>query len=230
MWQHEFSEDDRKKIVMAGKNSLFKDEGRLALDYLLKTRKFNKHSIDAFDVGYCPLHAPHQLRGRIITPIHDYSGNIISISTRHLDEDHPMRFWHEAFAKRFHVYGLHLSKKIILQKNKVVIVEGEFDALALHSVGIRNVIALCSKNLSLSQVGVLSRYTNNFILLLDEDPAGIKGVQSAKELWEINFLKEKGLNLYVASLPLKDDPNDFLKKHDVKELQKILIASQEEDF
>ena len=135
-WATGFSEMERKKIVEAAKITIRKPEGKKALDYLLNERKFSNEVIDKFDIGYCPPDINHEVRGRIITPIYDPYGELVAISTRHLDRNNKHRFLHESFEKGFYLYGLYYAKKNIQRTNKVIVVEGECDVSSLHSFGL----------------------------------------------------------------------------------------------
>ena len=162
----------RRKIALAAKASLRKPRGRKALDYLKDVRRFSDDMIDKFDMGYCPHDVNHELSGRIITPIYDTYGEMVSISTRHINKDHKHRFWHESFDKSSYLYGLYQAKDTIRRLNKVIVVEGEFDAIAFHTYGFTMTIGCCGSAFTLFQVALLSRFCTNFYLLFDGDVAG----------------------------------------------------------
>ena len=82
--------------------------------------------------------------------------------------------------KELYVYGLDLAKKSILEKDFVICVEGQFDCIACHKMGIDNVVALGWATLSRYQAYQLSKYTKNIVLMFDNDSAGKKGVARAK--------------------------------------------------
>ena len=174
-----FSELEREKILKASVITMQKPEGKIAFDYLIDERRLSKKVIEQFEVGYCPEDINHRLRGRIITPIYDAYKNLIALSTRHLDKSHPKRFWHESFEKRFYLYGLYYAKKFITKYNRVILVEGEFDVMALHSNGFPMTIGMCGSALTLFQIALLSKYCSYFYLLFDGDEAGRKSIKRA---------------------------------------------------
>lgn len=81
----------------------------------------------------------------------------------------------EYFKKGNLLFGLYENKQHILDLNQVYVVEGQFDVIKAVEKGIRNIIALGTSSMTPYQFSVISRYTNNIILLLDNDEAGEKG-------------------------------------------------------
>ena len=79
------------------------------------------------------------------------------------------------FKKGNLLFGLYENKQSILDKNCVYVVEGQFDVIKASERGFTNIIALGSNNMSSYQFSVISRYTDNIFLLLDNDEAGNKG-------------------------------------------------------
>jgi len=178
---------------------------------LKDVRKFSDAVIDKFDMGYCPQEINHELSGRIITPIYDTFGEMVAISTRHINKDHKHRFWHESFTKGFYLYGLYQAKNIIRRLNKVIIVEGEFDVIALHANGFTMTVGLCGSAFTLFQVSLLSRYCTDFYLMFDGDVAGRKSIKRAMDMHSKYGLKASyGLNFIPAYLPKDVDPDEFL--------------------
>lgn len=82
------------------------------------------------------------------------------------------------FKKGNLVFGLYENKKAIVDANYVYVVEGQFDVIKANEVGLRNIVALGNNNMTSYQLSVISRYTDNIFLLLDNDEAGQKGRDS----------------------------------------------------
>jgi len=95
--------------------------------------------------------------------------------------------------KELYVYGLDLAKEEIIKKGYVICVEGQFDCIACHSVGVYNVVALGWATLSRYQFYQLLKYTDNIILMLDNDEAGEKGKVKAKSRYS-DLASIKGLS------------------------------------
>ena len=217
--------------MRAAKESLRSPKGKKALDYLREVRKFSDFVIDKFDMGYCPLEVDHELRGRIITPIYDTYGEMVAISTRHLNKSHNKRFWHESFDKGYYLYGLNQAKGSIRKYNKVIVVEGEFDALAFHTYGFTMTVACSGSAFTLFQVALLSRFCTNFYLMFDGDVAGKQAIKRAMDMHDKYCLGAYGLNFYPVYLPESTDPDEFLfsvGSHGVRD--KLKTSRDEFDF
>ena len=230
-WVTGFPEAERYKIVKAAKITLSKPEGKIALDYLINERKFSKEVIDRFDMGYCPSDVNHEIRGRIVTPIYGTYGDLVAISTRHLDENHYQRFLHESFDKGSYLYGLNLAKESIRRTNKVIIVEGECDVASMHTFGFDMTIGCCGSAFTLFQIALLSKYCTNFYLLFDGDQAGRDSTARALRDYEKHNLKAYGLNFIPTYLPSDSDPNKFLKDHGKRNMvDKLRTAKEDREF
>ncbi len=227
-WSTGFPETERLAIVKAAKGTIWRPEGKIALDYLINERKFSKEVIEKFDMGYCPPDVDHEVRGRIITPIYDAYGELVAISTRHLDRNHPQRFMHEHFAKGTYLYGLYYAKQAIQRTNKVIIVEGECDVACYHTYGFYMTIGLCGSAFTLFQIAMLSRYCTDFYLLLDGDQAGRDSIERAKDIYEKHSLSAYDLKFIPVYLPSKVDPDEFLINGGKKNLIDKLRTSKED--
>jgi len=223
-----FLETEREKILKAAIITMCKPEGKIALDYLTDERKLSKKIIKQFDVGYCPQDIDHRLRGRIITPVYDEYKNLIILSTRHLDKTHPNRFWHESFEKKLYLYGLCYAKEFIIRYNRVIIVEGEFDVMALHSNGFPMTVGICGSALSLFQIALLSKYCSYFYFLFDGDEAGRDAMERAKGIYDKYYLNVYDIHFIPVYLPKDMDPDDAIKKYGSKKLKEKLKEAYDE--
>jgi len=116
-------------------------------------------------------------RGRIIFPIFDIHQRVIGFGGRVINEGHP-KYLNSSESTLYHkgetLYGLHIAKPSIAEKDSVIIVEGYFDLLTLHQYGFKNSVATLGTALTPQHIRVLKRYTRNFITLFDGDQAGIR--------------------------------------------------------
>jgi DNA primase len=227
-WISGFPEAERHKIVKAAKITLRKPEGKVALDYLVDKRKFTYEVMDRFDVGYCPVDVNHEVRGRIITPIYSTYGDLVAISTRHLDKNHHQRFLHESFDKGSYLYGLDKAKEAIQRSNKVIIVEGECDVLCMHTYGFNMTVGLCGSALTLFQISLLSKYCENFYLLLDGDDAGRDSIKRAMKDYDKYNLEAYGVNFIPVHLPDGSDPDEFIISRGKRNMVDKLRSAKEE--
>jgi len=154
-------------------------------------------------------------RDRLIIPIHDSQGRVIAFGGRTLGEEQPKYLNSpetELFNKGKTLFALDQAKEAISKQDKAVVVEGYFDAIALHGAGINNVVASLGTALSLDQVKLLLRYTESkqIILNFDADAAGITASQRA--IGEIANLAYQGqIELKILNLPNGKDADEFLK-------------------
>ena len=226
--ENKFLEIERQKILEAAKITLEKPEGKKVLNYLIDERKLSKEIIEQFEVGYCPQDVNHRLRGRIITPIYDAYNNLIVLTTRHLDKSHSNRFWHESFDKGSYLYGLSYSIRTIVNTNRVILVEGEFDVMALHSNGFKMTVGMCGSALTLFQIALLAKYCSYFYLLFDGDQPGKRATERAMKLYDEYYLISYGIHFIPVYLNNNMDPDDFIKKFEKEKLKEKLKEAKEE--
>jgi DNA primase len=156
-----------------------------------------------------------QFRDRLMIPIHDVQGRAIGFGGRTLGDDQPKYLNSpetQLFDKGKTLFALDKAKTAIGQADQAVVVEGYFDAIALHAAGITNVVASLGTALSLHQVRQLLRYTESkqIVLNFDADVAGIKAAERA--IGEIANLAYSGeIQLKILTIPDGKDADEFLK-------------------
>ena len=169
--------------------------------------------------------------GRVIFPWLNVSGRVVAFGGRLLDartkgvqQKYVNSPDSELYHKERELYGLFQAKKAIAKEDRVYMVEGYTDVIAMHQCGIENVVANSGTALSLYQIKLLRRFTQNITLLYDGDEAGIHAAMRGTDM-----LLEEGMNLQVLLLPDGDDPDSFSKKHSASEL-KDYIEKNATDF
>lgn len=121
----------------------------------------------------------------LVMPYRDPYGNIAGLVCRTLLPESEFKqrkiskYKNTKFEKGYCVFGLYENKRHIIDQNSVYVVEGQFDAIKAMEIGFRNIIAIGNNNMTSYQFSVISRYTNNIFLLLDNDEAGEKGRKRA---------------------------------------------------
>ncbi len=225
-----FHELERIRIVKAAKASLRESYGSKALDYLKNVRNFSDKVINNFNFGYCPEDLNHQLRGRIISPIYDFDGELISISTRSLilPKKSQFYFWHESFDKGSYLYGLYQAIDFIIKYNKVIIVEGEFDVAYFHSKGIKNTVGLCGSAFTFFQSMLLSRYCSEVYLVFDGDEAGKRATRKTLKMYEEYYMGAYGLKYIPIYLPDLKDPDEYLKEIGNNKFKEVLKQAHDD--
>ena len=123
-------------------------------------------------------------RDRLMIPIKDIQGRVIAFGGRSLTDDEPKYLNSPEtplFNKGKTLFALDQAKSSIRSFDKVIVVEGYFDAIALHSAGITNTVASLGTAFSESQLKQLLRYSDSkeVIFNFDADQAGIKATERA---------------------------------------------------
>jgi len=122
------------------------------------------------------------------------------------------------FTKDWSFYGLAQAIPEILKTDWIIIVEGYFDVLRMHQLGITNTIGVAGTGVSEYRTSAMRRLANNFLLLFDSDEAGEKAKNRTKKQ-----LKNLGVHVVALELPNeeKQDPDSFGLKYPEKLKSKI---------
>ncbi|MBC6432153.1 DNA primase [Nostoc sp. HG1] len=165
-------------------------------------------------------------RDRLMIPIRDVQGRVIAFGGRTLTDEQPKYLNSpetELFSKGKTLFALDQAKGGISQLDQAVVVEGYFDAIALHAVGINNAVASLGTALSLEQVRLILRYTESkqLVLNFDADKAGTNAAERA--IGEIAELAYKGeVQLKVLNLPDGKDADEYLHSHTPEDYAELL--------
>lgn len=151
-------------------------------------------------------------RNRVIFPIHSLSGKLAAFAGRILTTDaFGPKYLNspesEIYNKSKTLYGLFQAKQSIRKHDECILVEGYTDVISLHQGGVENVVASSGTSLTIEQIRLVRRYTQNILILYDGDPAGIKAAVRGIEL-----IVEQDLNVKIVLLPDKHDPDSFFKE------------------
>ena len=190
------------------------------LEFLTKT------GLTIQNEGYSPF---DRFAGRVMFPIHDMMGKVIAFGGRVMKTDKKTAKYlnspeSEIYHKSNVLYGIFHAKKSIIQENKCYLVEGYTDVISMHQAGVENVVASSGTSLTVEQIRLMKRFTNNVTILYDGDPAGIKA-----SLRGIDLILEEGMNVRVILLPTPEDPDSFARTHSTSELTDYLHKN-ETDF
>ena len=166
--------------------------------------------------------------GRVIFPWLNVSGRVVAFGGRLLDartkgvqQKYVNSPDSEIYHKERELYGLYQAKKAIAKEDRVYMVEGYTDVLAMHQCGLENVVANSGTALSFHQIKLLRRFTQNITLLYDGDEAGIHAAMRGTDM-----LLSEGMNIKVLLLPDGDDPDSFARKHTAQEFRDYIEAHQ----
>src|SRR4051812_4038323 len=150
-------------------------------------------------------------RGRVMFPIHSFTGRVIAFGGRTLKNDKNVPKYvnspeSEIYHKSNVLYGLYFAKKAIRDEDNCYLVEGYADVLSVHQAGIENVVASSGTSLTTEQIRLISRFTQNITILYDGDAAGIKA-----SLRGLDMILEEGLNVKVVLFPDGHDPDSYVR-------------------
>ena len=112
------------------------------------------------------------------------------------------------------LYGLYFAKSEISRLDRCILVEGYLDVLSMHQLGITNVVASSGTSLTVEQIRLIRKFTDNITIIYDGDGAGIKAA-----LRGIGLVLKEGMNVNVVLLPEGQDPDDFAKSHTEDEVR-----------
>ena len=162
--------------------------------------------------------------GRVIFPWLNVSGRVVAFGGRLLDartkgvqQKYVNSPDSEIYHKERELYGLFQAKKAIAKEDRVYMVEGYTDVIAMHQCGLENVVANSGTALSNYQIRLLRRFTPNITLLYDGDEAGIHAAMRGTDM-----LLAEGMNIKVLLLPDGDDPDSFSRKHSAQEFKEYI--------
>ncbi|MBO5538702.1 MAG: DNA primase [Prevotella sp.] len=169
--------------------------------------------------------------GRVIFPWVGVSGKVVGFGGRKLDaatKGVQQKYVNSPDSDIYHkdreLYGLYQAKRAIAKEDRVYMVEGYTDVIAMHQAGIENVVANSGTALSVHQIHILHRFTSNITLLYDGDAAGIHAALRGTDM-----LLSEGMNLKVLLLPDGDDPDSFARKHTATDFRNY-IEEKQTDF
>ena len=151
-------------------------------------------------------------RGRIIFPVHNHSGKVLGFGARILkSNDRAPKYINtpenEIYVKSKILYGSYFARQAIDKSNECLLVEGYTDVISLHQSGIENVVASGGTSLTVDQLRLIKKYTNNLTIIYDGDAAGIKAA-----LRGLDMALEEGLNVKLVLIPDKEDPDSYVNK------------------
>jgi DNA primase len=170
-----------------------------------------------------------RFRGRIMFPICNDVGEVIAFSGRLLkDAEGAAKYLNSPetplFRKGSVLFGLHKTKRALIEANCAVVCEGQLDLISLFEAGITNVVAPQGTAFTESQARVLKRFVNEVVLCFDADAAGQKAAERS-----LDALLQNDLIVRVAEMPAGEDP-DSLVRCEGKEAFESRVAGARDFF
>lgn len=180
-----------------------------------------KKGFDLEDMAECGLiiqkESDHtyfdRFRGRIMFPIRNDNGKIIGFSGRIITpSENDAKYLNSPETPIFHksqvLFNLDKARTSIRKNRQVILMEGFIDVLAANQAGVYNAVATMGTSLTTHHVTKLKRLVDKIILCYDGDHAGWEAAKRAADM-----LHAEKLNVEVALLPEKLDPDDYIRKY-----------------
>src|SRR5207237_792494 len=178
-----------------------------------------------------------RFRGRIIFPICNDVGEVIAFSGRLLkDAEGTAKYLNSPetplFRKGNVLFGLHKTKRALIEANCAVVCEGQLDLIALYEAGIANVVAPQGTAFTESQARVLKRFVDEVVLCFDADAAGQKAAERSLEAllqkdraWFNAFAYQ--LTVRIAEMPVGEDPDSLIRREGKEAFEKRVAEAPE---
>lgn len=205
----------RPETIKLFKIGFSPQNSQLLVNYLLK-KSFDIRDLIATGTFGASQYQSRRLydrfSDRLVFPLYDYRGRILGFSGRIIDNrQNTGKYINSPETEIYHksemLFGIHLTKDFIREKNAAIITEGEFDMLSPYQIGVTNIVAIKGTAFTQEQLQLLRRYTDTLILALDSDFAGDNAARKSIELAD-------NLEFDIRVLSLDDkykDPDEAIK-------------------
>jgi DNA primase len=168
-----------------------------------------------------------RFRGRIMFPIHNDVGEVIAFSGRLLkDEEGAAKYLNSPetplFRKGNVLFGLHKSKRALIEANSAIVCEGQIDLISLFEAGITNVVAPQGTAFTENQARILKRFVDEVVLCFDSDTAGAKAAERS-----LDALLQNDLIVRVVELPRGEDPDSLVRREGKEKFENRVASAQD---
>ncbi len=163
------------------------------------------------------------MAGRLVFPIFNSFNECVGFSARVLEKTDFAKYKNTAetpvFQKGKVVFGINLLKaqKQAGKLDKIIIVEGQIDVIAMHRAGFKTTVAVMGSALTTENANILKKLSKNIVLCFDGDGAGQKAT-----LHSLEVLNQSEFNVRIVALPNGQDPDEVLKTQGKEELSKLI--------
>lgn len=227
-----FKERELRDDIIKKFNLGYSPEKRDAFTSFALDKGYSKEILEKSGLSIFPENAPagiDRFRERVVFPIHSFSGRVLGFGARILKNNiKTAKYLNSPETEIYHkssvLYGLSQGKQAISKNNLCLLVEGYMDVIALHQSGIENVVASSGTALTIDQIKLIKRLTENVTILFDGDPAGIKA-----SFRSIDLLLAEEMNIRILLFPDGDDPDSFARKHPQEYVEEF-IKTKAKDF
>lgn len=182
--------------------------------------------VDKNDLGYHDIFVK-----RIMFPITNEMGQVVGFSARifdNADKNQPKYINTRdtiLYLKHQILFNLYNAKSEIRKKKRVVLHEGQMDVIAANRAGIKEAVCAMGTALSIDQVRILKKYTDNVVICYDGDKAGRNSA-----IKSIKLFKQENFNIHLVLLPDEMDPDEYIKKYGKEEYEKYFESHQIDEY
>ena len=168
-----------------------------------------------------------RFRGRIMFPIHNDVSEVIAFSGRLLkDEEGAAKYLNSPetplFRKGSVLFGLHKSKRALIEANCAIVCEGQIDLISLFEAGITNVVAPQGTAFTENQARILKRFVDEVVLCFDSDTAGAKAAERS-----LDALLQNDLIVRAVELPAGEDPDSLVRREGKDAFEKRIAGARD---
>jgi DNA primase len=193
------------------------EKRELLLSGLVRSRDEERAAGDLYD----------RFRDRIMFPICNDVGEVIAFSGRVLQSDVEAAKYLNSpetplFRKGNVLFGLHKSKRALIDTGCAIVCEGQLDLITLFEAGITNVVAPQGTAFTESQARVLKRFVSEVVLCFDADAAGRKAAERSLEA-----LLQNDLVVRILEMPAGEDPDSLVRKTGKDDFQKRVAGARD---
>jgi DNA primase len=201
------------------------DTRQLLLSGLVKTKDGSDPSDQQTDIENQSYY--DRFRGRIMFPIHNDVGEVIAFSGRVLaQESETAKYLNSPetllFRKGRILYGLHKTKRGLIDANSAIVCEGQLDLITVFEAGIHNVVAPQGTAFTEDQARILKRFVSEVVLCFDADSAGEKAAERSVEA-----LLQNDLIIRIAKMPAGEDPDSIIRSKGKEEFERRINQARE---
>jgi len=168
-----------------------------------------------------------RFRNRIMFPIHNDVGEVIAFSGRVLEKEAEGAKYVNSpetalFRKGRVLFGLHKTKRGLIEADCAIVCEGQLDLITLFEAGITNVVAPQGTAFTENQARILKRFVSEVVLCFDADAAGQKAAERS-----LDALLQNNLIVRVAEMPPGEDPDSMIRNGGKEEFEKRVTGAQD---
>ena len=168
-----------------------------------------------------------RFRGRIMFPICNDVGEVIAFSGRLLESEPQAAKYVNSpetplFQKGRVLFGLHKTKRALIDANCAIVCEGQLDLITIFEAGIKNVVAPQGTAFTEHQARILKRFVDEVVLCFDADQAGQKAAQHS-----LDSLLQHDLVVRVVDMPAGQDPDSLIRRNGKEEFEKRVASARD---